>query len=270
MTERPPARLDVIFARDVPRALILRIGPSKHTRMILWDTRHDTFEDGQWVKHRIYSERCALSPDGRHVVYAGFRALRPDRRTLGGYTAIARPPYFTALWFHAQEDTWGGGGTFVDNRHVWLHLPYPGGALSLPAPEGLTPVYDPRTHPAYDRDAVTAVNRVPEFLVTADGQRARIKRADLERLRDSATQPGFRPMFIGHGQPDWPEWCQIRNGCLFRRHADGSETLLRDFNPMRFEPIVAPYSGVPVRRRSSALRTPAFFKRKHDPALPND
>jgi hypothetical protein len=270
MTDLPPARLDIIFARDVARAVILRVGPSKHTRMILWDTRHDTFTDGQWVKHRIYADRSRVSPDGRHFVYCGFRGLRPDGRALGGYTAISRPPWFTALWFHAQGDTWGGGGTFVDNRHVWLHLPYPREALTLPTPASVTPVFDPRTHLAHGRDSVTAENRVPEFLVTADGKRAPIKRADLQRLREEAAQPGFQPAFIGHGQTARPDWYDTRDGCLYRRHADGTETLLRDFNAMRFEPVVAPYEGVPVRRRPVPGRPPAFFKRKHDPALPSD
>ncbi|GAB4265459.1 MAG: hypothetical protein Kow0013_13630 [Pararhodobacter sp.] len=280
MPDLPPARLEILFARDVPRAVILRTGPSRHTRMILWDTRRDAFTDGQWVKHRIYAQRCHLSPDGKHFVYCGFRPFRPDGRSLGGYTAISRPPFFTALWFHAQHDTWGGGGTFVDNRNVWLHLPYPGEALSAPPPPGLIPVFHPATHPAHGRKG-RSWGMVPEFLVTGDGKRAALRRADLDRLRAEQEAPGFDKAFIGHGQPDWPDWCVVRDGCLYRRQADGTETLLRDFNAMRFEPVEAPYRGVPVltrparakaplRSRTPAPHAPAFFKPLKDPALPND
>ena len=56
-----PARLYGILARDVDRAVILRRGPSRLVRVILWHTDTDRFEGGQWLRGRIYGERCALS-----------------------------------------------------------------------------------------------------------------------------------------------------------------------------------------------------------------
>jgi hypothetical protein len=30
--------------------------------LTLWDTRHDTFRPGQWLRARLYPEKCDLSP----------------------------------------------------------------------------------------------------------------------------------------------------------------------------------------------------------------
>ena len=58
--ESPPARLFVILAREAPVGVIFRRGPAGQTLLIKWDTAHDTFEYGQWLKGRIYERRCDL------------------------------------------------------------------------------------------------------------------------------------------------------------------------------------------------------------------
>ena len=57
-------RLYVIQARDAPRAVIFRRGPSAHVMLALWHTDTDRVEEGQWLKGRIYERRADLSPDG--------------------------------------------------------------------------------------------------------------------------------------------------------------------------------------------------------------
>ena len=79
MNTEPLIRLHLFFATGNDRALILRQGPSKQFRMILWHRDTDTFEDGQWIKSKVYVE-LSLFPEG---------------------------------------DTWGGGGVFLDNVHYW-------------------------------------------------------------------------------------------------------------------------------------------------------
>ncbi|MEL7116668.1 MAG: hypothetical protein AAGP08_13980, partial [Pseudomonadota bacterium] len=96
MSTPPQIKLFLVFARESERTVILRQGPSKTYRMILWDRKTDRFEDGQWLKSKVYPERCALSPDGQHFIYFALDG-RWDERTGGSYTAISRPPYFTAL-----------------------------------------------------------------------------------------------------------------------------------------------------------------------------
>ena len=109
MNTEPVIRLHLFFARNCDRAVILRQGPSKVFRMILWDRRNDVFEDGQWLKHKVYVERCDLSPDGKHFIYFALDG-RWGTMAKGSYTAISKPPFFTALALFPEGDTWGGGG----------------------------------------------------------------------------------------------------------------------------------------------------------------
>ncbi|WP_371226314.1 hypothetical protein [Roseovarius sp. 2305UL8-3] len=118
MSADPTLRLHLFFAKDNDRAVILRQGPSKLFRMILWYRDSDRFEDGQWLKHKVYVDRCSLSPDGKHFLFFALDG-KWGSAAKGSYTAISQPPYFTALVLHPQGDTWGGGGAFISNtRYV--------------------------------------------------------------------------------------------------------------------------------------------------------
>ena len=110
----PTVSLHFFFATESTRAVILRRGPSKLFRMLLWHRKTDHFEDGQWLKHKVYPERCDLSPDGRHFLFFALDG-KWGNEARGSYTAISRPPWFTALVLHPQGDTWGGGGVFLTN-----------------------------------------------------------------------------------------------------------------------------------------------------------
>ncbi|MGP1356543.1 hypothetical protein [Roseicyclus sp.] len=113
-TTPPTLRLHLFFATENDRAVILRQGPSRLFRMILWHRDTDRFEDGQWLKHKVYVERCDLSPDGRHFLFFALDG-KWGGAAGGSYTAISRPPFFTARVLHPQGDTWGGGGVFLSN-----------------------------------------------------------------------------------------------------------------------------------------------------------
>jgi hypothetical protein len=108
-------RLSVLRARDVPVAVILRRGPSKHTLVVRWDLARHTFEEGQWFAGRIYPERCDLSPDGQWWVYFAAKFKGP----IPTYTGLSRPPWLTAHALWPESGTWGGGGVFTD-RHTLL------------------------------------------------------------------------------------------------------------------------------------------------------
>lgn len=94
MSTPPQVRLHLYHARDAARTVILRQGPTRLWRMILWDRDTDNFHDGQWLYFAL---------DGQW-----------SQPTRGSYTVISRPPFFTALRLYPQGDTWGGGGFFVD------------------------------------------------------------------------------------------------------------------------------------------------------------
>lgn len=114
---KSPARLWVLLAREAPVGVIFRRGPSKQVLLIKWDTRQDRFEYGQWLKSRVYERRSDLSPNGKLLIYFAANQKPP----LYSWTAISKPPYFTALALWPKGDCWNGGGWFVTDRKVRLN-----------------------------------------------------------------------------------------------------------------------------------------------------
>jgi hypothetical protein len=110
------ARLFILLASEAPVGVILRRGPSGQVLLIRWNLEQDTFEEGQWLKGRVYERRCDLSPDGELLLY--FAA--DQRRSMSSWTAVSRPPYFTALALWPKNNTYGGGGIFVSGTKLLL------------------------------------------------------------------------------------------------------------------------------------------------------
>jgi hypothetical protein len=136
-----PCRLSVFLARSAPVAVVLRRGPTRWVQLIKWQTDCDRFEAGQWFKGRIYERRCDLSPDGSLLIYF---ASKINSRTLAdseythAWTAVSRPPYFTALALWPKGDCWHGGGLFLGARHIWLnHKPEVAVPHPMHLPKGL-------------------------------------------------------------------------------------------------------------------------------------
>lgn len=135
---KPKVRLHIFLARRALVGVILRSGPSKWTEMIRWDLQRGTFERGQWFHGSIYPERCDLSPMGDKFIY--FVGQWKARNEADGYaatwTAVCEPPYFTAQTLWPKGDTWGGGGSFIDNDTVLVgtgatHPNHPAGRLRI-------------------------------------------------------------------------------------------------------------------------------------------
>jgi hypothetical protein len=119
--------LYVLLAREASKGVVFRRGPSKQVCLISWNLKDDKFERGQWLKGRVYERRCDLSPDGRLLVY--FAA--DFRRTIGSWTAVSRPPFFTALALWPKGNCWGGGGQFFSNWQLMVN--HRGDEMSLAA-----------------------------------------------------------------------------------------------------------------------------------------
>jgi hypothetical protein len=85
--------------------------------LIKWNTQEDTFEFGQWFKGRVYGRRSDVSPNGELLIYFAAR----HRLGRSWWTAISRPPFFTALALWPKSNCLNGGGRFVDNKKVWLN-----------------------------------------------------------------------------------------------------------------------------------------------------
>lgn len=213
MNPEPVVRLHLFFATENDRALIVRQGPSRQFRMILWHRNTDTFEDGQWIRQKVYIERCSLSPDGRHFIYFALDG-RWSSDARGSYTALSRPPYWTALALFPEGDTWGGGGVFLDSERFWAS----GDADILGRTEGLT-----RVHIGQDDDAWRDV-------VLRYFRRSRETVLPSDDMADAGAE-------VRNGALDRYD---TQGGLLYRRHGMELE-LIRDFTDMAFEPILAPY-----------------------------
>ena len=117
-----PCRLSVFLSRRSTAAVILRRGPSAWAHLTLWDRGTDAFSHGQWFHGRVYERRCDLSPDGSLFIYfaAKHGRARDDDGIGEAWTAISRPPYFTALALWPNLGSWYGGGVFKTDKLVLL------------------------------------------------------------------------------------------------------------------------------------------------------
>jgi hypothetical protein len=109
-------RLFILLASEAPVGVVIRRGPSSQVLLIKWDLEKDTFEHGQWLKGRVYERRCDLSPDGKLLLYFA----SDQRRAMSSWTAVSRPPYFTALALWPKNNTYGGGGIFESRTKILL------------------------------------------------------------------------------------------------------------------------------------------------------
>jgi hypothetical protein len=222
MSTKPTLRLHLFHARESSRTVILRQGPSRTYRMILWDRDGDRFQDGQWLKHKVYIERCDISPDGEHFLYFALNA-RWAEPSKGAYTAICKTPYFTALRLYPQGDTWGGGGCFIDSIRFYIAT-----ADSTPdiigAEAPLERVFRARQTLFNPFDLSGFFDAIGNLLQPDNTTRGQIA--------------------VGLPSPAYAiEPYETEGHCLYRRK-EGTRELIRDFSDMAFEPIVAPY-GLP-------------------------
>lgn len=116
------ARLSVLFAAAAPTAVILRRGPKNHWSLTVWDLASDTFTAGQWVKGDV--ALCDLSPSGRRLIYrfeprGAAHIGAPERQAVGNFTAVSKPPYFTALAVWPKVG-WISGGNFISEDEIYI------------------------------------------------------------------------------------------------------------------------------------------------------
>ncbi len=150
--------LKVLFAAEARKAVILRRGPREHHHLIFWDMETDAFQRGQWLRGLV--RLSDLSPDGKRLIYWAAQYHRPRTRpsassyyepapdlvrtrgrrrapryvreqtsprssaprvdTFSTWTAVSKPPYFTALAIWPSLGTWTGGGYFGGDGSIHL------------------------------------------------------------------------------------------------------------------------------------------------------
>jgi hypothetical protein len=73
----------VFLAREAPIGVILRRGPTQWAQLTVWRTDRDIFAHGQWMRARVYEDRCDLAPDGSLFLYFTRKGSR--RAAAAGY-----------------------------------------------------------------------------------------------------------------------------------------------------------------------------------------
>ena len=247
------ARLHVVLAREAPLAVVIRRGPAKQVCTVLWNRRTDEFTLGQWLRGRIYEDRCDLSPDGRYLIYFAFDG-RPHRQHGPSWTAVSRAPWLKAIALYAKGDCWGGGGIFTGARSYWLDPDHRCVQETAEVRRDLTADYPQIRHARWAEAGWRFHYELDAAGIKQGFREKDLPRAWILRLRFAQ---GYELEHPPSGRlkqfPGW-EWAELdRNrlvwaekGCLFAAALDreagvGSPTLLRDFNAMKFEARAAPY-----------------------------
>jgi hypothetical protein len=269
----PPPRLFALVAREAPVAVVFRRGPWRQVLMLTWDLTTDQITPGQWLKGRTYPRRADLSPDASHLIYFAMNG-HWQGRVGGSWTAISRPPFWTALRLYAWGDCWNGGGLFLDNRCYWLNGRGQGWKAILDCrlseatnpPAGVQPRMgeDPVTYlPRLVRDGWTLAREGP------DGQGAHAW--TLTRPVDTGWQlektvsagiaggPNREAYWDTHRligpdgtAPLGDEWAEVhgneilfaRKGALWRQRPGQPARQVADLAPLTWQGVKAPYAGV--------------------------
>ena len=128
--------INVWFAKETHKALIITKYPKGTYQMTMWNLETDQFTRGQWVRNKkIKMDRCGLSPDGNYFAYFMFDI----KNSMATFTVISKTPYFTGLYCQEEEGTWTGGAYFHDNNTIVMK-PY---IVILNRMPGNFSVYDP-------------------------------------------------------------------------------------------------------------------------------
>ncbi len=123
------ARIWGLVASEADRVVLFRRGPSRWTRVYLWETATDVLTPGSWFRGRLYESMSDLSPDGEHLLYMArneaSEQVSSARRKYGvemrSWTALAQPPLARALGLWNASDCWSGGGVFDGNRKITVN-----------------------------------------------------------------------------------------------------------------------------------------------------
>lgn len=257
-------RLSVFLARGAPVGVILRRGPTKWVQLIRWDRNTDSFELGQWFHGRVYGDRCDLSPNGRLFIYFATKyGTRRDDNDVGEtWTAISRPPYFTALALWRNFSTWEGGGAFATDTDVLVDVFGDGDPHPKFQPQGLNCSYchvdggqrlqrdnwqllernfDPRSH---RRTGDREIWEKPNANLGVKLCR-QVEGTDFSEIFWLEAEGDILPL----SDVSWADWDNdrqivfVRQGRLYRADIDAlklHEAELYDFNPLQPQNVTTP------------------------------
>lgn len=109
-------RIRMAFAPNGKQSVILREGPSRRTRMLVWDTGNDQLTPGQWIHSKV--RHFAINSDGSLILC--FVQSYRKKHNYGTWVALSKPPWFSALAVWQIGDSWGGACRFVTDRKIFV------------------------------------------------------------------------------------------------------------------------------------------------------
>jgi hypothetical protein len=99
---------------------------------LTWNLETDEVVAGQWITGHVFTRRCDLSPNGRLLVGAFSNysvtknaqaqkefGVRPFEASF--WTAVSRPPFFSALALWFMSGAYNGGGMWLDDQQLGLN-----------------------------------------------------------------------------------------------------------------------------------------------------
>ena len=117
-SQRLPPRLKVLLAKNVPIAVIIARFRAKIFHVVKWNYQDSVVERGSWFQGMLYPDSSDVSFDGWYMVYFALHVAKNQV----SWTAVCEPPFLKALIFWKHDSTWFGGGTFIDDRKLWLYM----------------------------------------------------------------------------------------------------------------------------------------------------
>lgn len=252
------ARLHILLARDAPVGLVIRHGTAKSVCTLLWDRKQDEFVLGQWMRGRIDTETCDLSPDGSHFLYSAkkyslFKSLKyVDTAGRVAWTVVSRTPYLKAVAYYPGR--WGGG--WFLNCHEYGVLGGSPDPEDRESPEVRQVVADRPEPSLYAARLARGGWRIEDLRARFANRIEFIRAAGTGWELHHVMSEGYR---LSRGEVEldtksW-EWADVdgkrlvwaEQGCLWAGmlRPDGLKQtrLLHNFNGMTFERRAAPYPG---------------------------
>lgn len=153
MARTQPCRIDGILAAEANIAVIFRRGPNAVFQMLVWDLNTDTVTPGQWLTGKVFTERCDISPDGKHVVVfsrgysvepLGVNLAQVETLPARYWTTVCRPPFFSPIAVWATLMSYCGGGFWTSNESLATFKDLYIWDVILPPPPGLSVTETPK------------------------------------------------------------------------------------------------------------------------------
>jgi len=121
MSSTPKIRGYIAENREVIVLLYRKSHKVTYLVTLNYKNRKEILKIGSRFYGRFYPNRCDISSDGRYFLYFAMgKSQKKYDKKLYCWTAICMPPKLTANILFEHNDTWGGGGRFIDNKHLFI------------------------------------------------------------------------------------------------------------------------------------------------------